>query len=216
MAIKRTAAQTVQTSPEVVDAHTPDNTAPTGPVGVPDVASGASTGAPTTNPSTSTSPRRGRPPGYKQGPRLAWGQVVGGDAKLLQRTVVDVAREVSQKYNGRATLQDVVEGLKSHPVFTDNQSADGIALSDLVTITNVRNKWHELKTNYCIGWAMKRVDEGGLGLTGSADEVADQLTDDQWNQMEDAISQPKPQGLNFPKLIIVRGRKGQTLDMSDI
>lgn len=206
---------TNQGSPEVINVNegneVPSNAPATGPQLVPDAS--ASSGA--TPDATATGKRRGAPKGPR-GPQLTWGQVVNGDPKLLQKTVVEVARDVHTKFNGRATLMDVVNGLKAHSVFTDNTNADGIPLSDLVTVTNVRNKWNELRTNYSIGWAMKSEDKGGLGLGGSMEEVAAQLTDAQWAQMEDQIAKPKPEGLNFPKLIIVRGRKGQTLDMNDI
>lgn len=201
MAIQRNKVQAVaESTPEVVNAGVQ-----AGPVAVPDATPTQGKG----------SGRRGRPTGPR-GPQLTWGQVVNGDPKLLQKTVVEVARDVSAKFNGRATLTDVLEGLKSHSVFTDNHTADGTPLSDLVGITNLRNKWAELRTNLCVQWAMKPTEEGGLGLTGSMEEVEKSLTPEQWNQMEDAIAQPKPQGLNFPKLVILRGRKGQTLNFDDI
>lgn len=202
MAVQRTKVQSVvESAPEVVNANAPV----AGPVVVPD--------APEIR--SKYPGRRGRPTGPR-GPQLTWGQVVNGDPKLLQKTVVEVAREVSAKFNGRATLTDVLEGLKSHPVFTDNVASDGTTLADLVNITNIRNKWAELRTNLCVQWAMKPAEEGGLGLTGSMEDVEKSLTDGQWGQMEDAIAQPKPQGLNFPKLVILRGRKGQTLGIGDI
>lgn len=206
MAIQRSKAATVTTSESVPD-ETSAVTASTGPVAVPDASGEA--------PAARGRGRRGGRTGPR-GPQLTWGQVIQGDPKLLQKTVVEVAREVSAKYNGRATLTDVVAGLKAHPVFTDNKVADGTPLSDLVGITNVRNKWAELRTNLCVQWAMKPKNQGGLGLSGSQDEIEKSLTPEQWSQMEDAISQPKPEGLNFPKLVIMRGRKGQTLDMDDI
>lgn len=201
MAMQRTkVSPVVESTPEVTN-----TSAQAGPVAVPDAAPAQGKG----------SGRRGRPAGPR-GPQLTWGQVIDGDPKLLQRTVVEVARDVSAKFNGRATLTDVLDGLKSHPVFTDNTSHDGMPLSDLVSITNLRNKWAELRTNLCVQWAMKPENEGGLGLTGSMEEIEEKLTPEQWNQMEDAIAQPKPQGLNFPKLVILRGRKGQTLNFDDI
>jgi hypothetical protein len=203
MAVQRTKVQlATESAPEVVDAHAAANAPAPGPVAVPDAEAPVKRG-------------RGGKRG-KRGPSLSWGQVVNGSAKTLSITVVEVARELTEKFHGRATLADVVAGLKSHPIFTDNVSADGVALSDLVSITNVRNKWHALKTNYSIGWAMKPESEGGLGLTGTYAEVAAQLTDAQWNQMEDQIAKPKPEGLNFPKLVIMRGRKGQVLTEDDI
>jgi hypothetical protein len=202
MAVTRTKAQSApESAPGVVDAHAAAGPA-TGPVAVPGAAE---------------KPKRGRTgPRGPRGPSLSWGQVVNGSAKTLSITVVEVARELTEKFNGRATLADIVAGLKSHPVFTDNVSADGVPLSDLVSITNVRNKWHELKTNYSIGWAMKSIEEGGLGLTGTHAEISAAMTGAQWNQMEDQIAKPKPEGLNFPKLVIMRGRKGVALTEDDI
>lgn len=222
MAIQRkAAAQTVQTSPEVVDVHTPDNTpdntAPTGPVAVPDAASDE------TSPNPSTSPRRGRAPGYKGGPRLSWGFVV--DGKPLSWHLIEVARQVSNDKGGYATLTDLLEGVKTSPVFSQN-GPDNVPLSDLVSMLNLRNEWALRRDRLVIQFSGKPVNEGGLGLTvppiGDETEKAwvtrnkELLTDAQWAQMEDAIARPKPEGKDFPKLVVRRGRRSHGLDMDDI
>lgn len=216
MAIRRQAA-TVEKSPEVVDVNQTVEapaTAPAGPVAVPD--------APQTAQDASGAAPSGRK-GYT-GPRLSWGLVI--DGLPLMRHLIDIAREVSKSKGGYATLSDLLEGVKSSPIFTDN-THDGAKLADLVNTLNLRNQWVAFRDKFVIQFSTKPVDQGGLGMTippiGNETEKKwtakskALFTDAQWAQMEDAIARPKPQGLDFPKLVAGhRGRRSHGLDMEDI
>ena len=227
MAIRRSAV--VEKSPEVVNAGAE---APvTGPVAVPD-ASQASQDAPdaaSAGPGTdgSGAGRKGH-----TGPRLSWGLTVNG--LPLQRHLVDTAREVSKAKGGYATLGDVLEGIKANPIFTDyNQegnplSQGGVSLASLVNMLNLRNEWTLRRDRLVIQFSTKPESEGGLGLTIPVLDdkketekkwvarFKEKLTDQQWAQMEDQIAKPKPEGRDFPKLVVRRGRRGHGLDMDDI
>lgn len=217
MAIRREAAAKVEKSPEVVNAGA-EAPAATGPVPVPN-ASQAVQDASEASPVSPGTGRKGH-----TGPRLSWGLVVGGVP--LMRHLVDVARQVSAAKGGYATLSDLLAGVKASPIFTDN-APDGVALADLVNPLNLRNEWATLRDKFVIQFSGKPVTEGGLGF--SIPEIGEEtekkwtskckelFTDAQWAQMEDAIARPKPEGLDFPKLVAGRrGRRSHGLDMSEI
>lgn len=225
MAIRRSVAEK---SPEVVNAG---SEAPvTGPVAVPDAsqasqdASSAASTGPGTGPGTGSGTGSGTGRKGHTGPRLSWGLVVNGVP--LQRHLIDIARQVSKDKGGYATLADLLAGVKASSIFTDNMN-DGVALSDLVNPLNLRNEWTARRDKFTIQFSTKPVDQGGLGL--SIPPIGDEtekkwtakckalFTDSQWAQMEDAIARPKPQGLDFPKLVGGRrGRRSVGLDMDDI
>lgn len=208
-------------NPDVINVNeageVPTNVAASGPVGVPDASTPAS-GTP------EPAKRRGAPHGPR-GPQLDWGFVINGE--VLRKTLVEIARKVSAEHGGYATLGNLVDAVKSHPSFTEN-APDGIPLSELATTLNVRSQWSAMRDKFIVQFSSKPVDQGGLGLTLPAMEDKETekgwvnrcknnlLTDSQWSQMEDAIARPKPEGLNFPKLIVRRGRRASSLDMSDI
>jgi hypothetical protein len=155
--------------------------------------------------------RRGPKKGY-EGPRLMWGMVVDGRPNALDIALVQTAREVSQQYNGRATLTDVLKALRQHPDFTGTQHPDGTPLSDLLTITNVRNRWAHLRDRFVSQMSQKPASEGGLELPADA-----KLTKEQRHEMEARIARPKPEGRDFPRLVIVRGGKGEKgISLDDI
>lgn len=200
---------TAQTQKKASSASTPAPASTPRPAAVPDTDSA---------PSTSATARPGARKGHRghTGPRLMWRQKIDGDDKVLQRAMVDVARDLNKRMNGRATVGDVHEALQSHPVFTNNTSPEGMPLSDLLTLGNVRLQWSDLREKFILTQARKPEDEGGLGL--DSDATLKDLTKEQKRQMEEVLSRPKSQGgRDFPRLVIIRGvRAGSGLSLDDI
>lgn len=181
--------------------------ASTGPVAVPDAAPSASSGS-----------RRGRKPGGVTGPRLMWGQVIDGKTNALDMALIAGARAVNEKYQGRATLSDLLSHLKSDPVFTSNQHPDGPALSDLLTIGNLRIRWNFIRASLTYQRAQLPVSEGGLGLdpaTVDLKEWASKSHRGEFRKMEESLMLPRDKGgKDWPSLIVVRGAKSQTFGLS--
>lgn len=178
-----------------------------GPVAVPDSA-----------PSASDAPRRGRKPGGVTGPRLMWGQVIGGDPDALDKALYAGAKAVHQKYQGRATLSDLLAHLKADPVFTSNQHPDGPALADLLTIGNLRIRWNYTRAYLTYQVAQLPVDKGGLDLdpkSVSLKEWASKAHRGEFRKMEESLMRPRAEGgKDFPSLIVVRGAKPQSFGLS--
>lgn len=181
--------------------------ASTGPVAVPDSAPAASSG-----------PRRGRKPGGTTGPRLMWGQAIDGRTNALDMAVIAGARAVNEKYQGRATLSDLLTHLKSDPIFTSNQHPDGPALSDLLTIGNLRIRWNFIRASLTYQRAQLPVSEGGLALDPSTvdlKEWASKAHRGEFRKMEEGLMKPRAEGgKDWPSLIVVRGAKSQSFGLS--
>ena len=183
-----------------------------GPVAVPDASpDNASPGA-------SVPAKRGRKPGGVTGPRLMWGQEINGDLHALDKALLAGARAVSGKFQGRATLSDLLTYLKSDPVFTSNRHPDGPALSDLLTIGNVRIRWNFSRAFLTYQRAQLSEDEGGIGLDPAKvdlKEWASKAHRGEFQRMEQALMKPRSEGgKDWPSLIVVRGVKGQTFGLS--
>lgn len=198
MAITRTKTVPATAQDNQEEANATPATPASGPVPVPNA--------------TNDKPK-GKRGGYS-GPRLFWGQSIDGSTNTLTKTIIEAARSVNLKYGGRATITDLVSALQSHPIFTNNKTAEGVPLSQLVNVTNIRNQWSLLRKHFTLQMAKKSVEEGGLGLDASVDK----LSKDQFHAMEEQIAKPKDQGgRDFPLLVIMKGRKGGTgLNLDEI
>ncbi len=184
------------------------NASTSGPVAVPD----------TVTPDASNASKRGRKPGGTTGPRLMWGQAINGKTNALDMAVIAGARAVNEKYQGRATLSDLLDYLKADPIFTQTQHPDGPALSDLLTLGNLRIRWNFIRASLTYQRAQLPVDQGGLDLDKDAvdlKEWASKAHRGEFRQMEQALMKPRSEGgKDFPSLIVVRGAKPQSFGLS--
>lgn len=210
MAVRVNKANRVEESQEAQEENVNQNqaqVAASGPVAVPNA-----------TPAASSSPRRGRKPGGVTGPRLMWGQAIGGDPDALDKALYAGAKAVHQKYQGRATLSDLLAHLKADPVFTSNQHPDGPALADLLTIGNLRIRWNYTRAYLTYQAAQLPVDKGGLGLdpaTIDLKEWANKAHRGEFRKMEESLMRPRAEGgKDFPSLVIVRGVKSRTFGLS--